>query len=411
MKNKYIPRLVDEKIDKYLKVFDGVSIEGPKWCGKTWLSINKTSTHVVADAKGNLVMVGDYPILIDEWNLFPKLWEKVRKKSKETSEKGKYIITCSTKSTNEEKKYLTISSGAGRIGKIKMNTMSLYEMGASSGTISLKDLQINKFVNQNVDKVSIQTLAEYIVRGGFPSNINIKLENIDIIPKSYVDSILDKDIHDDKVRNKNKMLCLLKSLARNESSLVSNTTLLRDIEAYDDDIIESRITISDYINVLDRLNLLNNQNTFSENYRSSNKVGKQIKRHLIDTSLSCAILNLTPEKLLKDLNTFDLLFESLVAHDLNIYIDYLDGKLFHFRDNVTGLEVDYILEFNNGDYALVEVKLGIDNISAAKENLLAYYNNATIKPKFMCIIVGNIDYCVQDEETGIYIFPITALKP
>lgn len=164
-------------------------------------------------------------------------------------------------------------------------------------------------------------------------------------------------------------------------------------------------------NVLYRLHITENQNAYSENYRSPNRLGKSAKRHFTDPSLACACLDLTKDKLLNDPKTFGFMFESLVERDLRIYMEYLDGKLYHFRDNVTGLEVDSILEFNDGEYAAVEIKLGYREVDDAKKSLLNLYNNMTKKPKFMCIIVGFTDVIAKDPETGIYIVPITALKP
>ena len=220
-------------------------------------------------------------------------------------------------------------------------------------------------------------------------------------------------MNDDKKRDKNKMRMLLKSLSRNESTVVSNETLIKDIESYENksELIESRITLRDYLDVLDRLHIIENQEAYSENYRSKERIGKSPKRHLTDPSLACASLNINADKLLKDLKTFGFLFESLVERDLRIYIEYLGGHLYHFRDNVTGLEVDSILEFSNGDYAAIEIKLGYNAIETAKKELLKFYDNMITKPKFMCIITGNFTSVVKDKETGIYIVPITALRP
>ena len=181
-------------------------------------------------------------------------------------------------------------------------------------------------------------------------------------------------MNDDKKRDKHKMLMILKSLARNDSTTASNQVLHKDIENYStsDELIESRATLIDYLYVLNRLHLLSNQDAYSENYRSKDRVGKSFKRHYVDPSLACASLNLNSTKLLKDLKTFGFMFESLVERDLRIYIEYLGGNIYHFRDNVTGLEVDAILEFADGDYAAVEVKLGYNAIDEAKKNLLKF---------------------------------------
>ena len=419
--DEYMPRLIDKNLDDYLKVFGALSVEGPKWCGKTWTSSKHAKSAVYLDDDETkeralldleLILNEEQPELIDEWHLVPKIWDKVRRKCDEDSKKGKYILTCSTE-LNDERKKEVFHSGAGRIGKIKMYTMSLYESGDSTGDASLTAMLEDKQKNVNVKIPSLKELANLIVRGGWPSNIKVDADKVGLIPKSYIESILDKDMNDDKKRDKNKMRMLLKSLARNESTVVSNETLIKDIDNYENEseLIESRITLRDYLDVLDRLHIIENQEAYSENYRSKERIGKSPKRHLTDPSLACACLNLNADKLLKDLKTFGFLFESLVERDLRIYIEYLGGHLYHFRDNVTGLEVDSILEFSNGDYAAVEIKLGYNAIDSAKKDLLKFYDNMITKPKFMCIITGNFTSVVKDKETGIYIVPITALKP
>ena len=412
--DEYLPRLIDKNLDDYLKVFGALSVEGPKWCGKTWTSSKHAKSAVYLDDDETkeralldleLILNEEQPELIDEWHLVPKIWDKVRRKCDEDSKKGKYILTCSTE-LNDERKKEVFHSGAGRIGKIKMYTMSLYESGDSTGDASLTAMLEDKQKNVNVKIPSLKELANLIVRGGWPSNIKVDADKVGLIPKSYIESILDKDMNDDKKRDKNKMRMLLKSLSRNESTVVSNETLIKDIDS-----IESRITLKDYLDVLDRLHIIENQEAYSENYRFKERIGKSPKRHLTDPSLACASLNMNADKLLKDLKTFGFLFESLVERDLRIYIEYLGGHLYHFRDNVTGLEVDSILEFSNGDYAAVEIKLGYNAIDSAKKDLLKFYDNMITKPKFMCIITGNFTSVVKDKETGIYIVPITALKP
>lgn len=421
-KEKYINRLVDKKIKDYLSIFGAVSIEGPKWCGKTWSSLNQANSVILldddetrqkADLSLELVLNNERPELIDEWNLLPKIWDAVRRKCDETTEKGIYILTCSTKLTDEEQKKKIHHSGAGRIGKINMYTMSLYESGDSTGRASLQEIKNGTLKNQINEKVTLEKLADLIIRGGWPSNLNVDEDKIGIIPKSYIDAILDKDMNDDKNRDKSKMLMLLKSLARNESTVVSNNTLLKDINEFqnENERIESRTTVEDYLNVLNRLHITDNQSAYSDNYRSPNRIGKSAKRHFTDPSLACACLELTREKLINDLKTFGFMFEAMVERDLKIYMDYLGGKIFHFRDNVTGMEVDTILEFSDGEYAAVEIKLGFNQVAEAKKSLLNFYKNTLKKPKFMCIIVGYSDVIAKDPETGIYIVPITALKP
>lgn len=421
-KENYIDRLIDKKIEEYLSVFGAISIEGPKWCGKTWASLNHANSKVLLDDEEtkekakldlNLILNDEKPELIDEWNLIPEVWDAVRRKCDDTTEKGNYILTCSTKLTDAEQKEKIHHSGAGRIGKLEMHTMSLYESGDSTGKVSIQDMLNNNVKNELNEKITLDELANLIIRGGWPSNIKNEGNKSNIIPKSYIEAILDKDIHDDKKRDVNKMNMLLKSLARNESTVATKSTLLKDIEekAGEKELIESRITMDDYLDVLSRLHIIDNQDAYSENYRSPDRIGKSAKRHFTDPSLACACLDLTKDKLINDLKTFEFMFEALVERDLKIYMDYLDGKLFHFRDNVTGLEVDSILEFNSGEYAAVEIKLGYHQVDEAKKSLIEFSNNMVKKPKFMCVIVGYTDVIAKDPETGIYIVPITALRP
>ena len=421
-KENYIDRLIDKKIEDYLSIFGAISIEGPKWCGKTWASLNHANSKILLDDDKikekakldlNLILNDEKPELIDEWNLIPEVWDAVRRKCDDTTEKGNYILTCSTKLTDAEQKEKIHHSGAGRIGKIEMHTMSLYESGDSTGKVSIQDMLNDNIKNSLNEKVTLDKLANLIIRGGWPSNIRTEERKANIIPKSYIKAILDKDIHDDKKRDISKMNMLLKSLARNESTIANKNTLLKDIEenAGQKECIESRTTIDDYLDVLNRLHIIENQDAYSENYRSPDRIGKSAKRHFTDPSLACACLDLTKDKLIDDLRTFGFMFEAIVERDLKIYMNYLDGKLFHFRDNVTGLEVDSILEFNDGEYAAVEIKLGYHQVEEAKKNLINFSNNMVKKPKFMCVIVGYTDVIAKDPETGIYIVPITALKP
>ena len=426
-KKEYKKRLIEKKLEDYLSVFGAVSIEGPKWCGKTWTSLMHSKSEIYMDdddiremAKIDVKSIFNNdiekrPQLIDEWSLVPTIWDAVRRECDKTTEKGNFIITGSTTLPNKIMQEKVHHSGAGRIGRLNMYTMSLYESGDSSGKASLTKMLENKQETLNTGNVEILQIAKLLIRGGWPANINVDEDKIGLIPKSYIESILNIDMNEgeEKRRDKNKMRMLLKSLARNEASIVGNKTIIRDIEEYEDntELLSSRDTIIDYLDVLDRLHLIENQEAYGENYRSPSRVGKSPKRHLTDPSLSCACLGLTPEKLLRDLNTFGFMFEALVERDLRIYMDYLDGHLYHFRDNVTGLEVDSILEFPDGEYGAVEIKLGYNQVEESKKSLLTFYNSMVKKPSFMCIIVGKCPAIIKDSETGIYIVPITALKP
>lgn len=420
----YINRLVDKKIDDYLSVFGAVNIEGPKWCGKTWTSLNHVNSKMLMDVEENqekaklsldLILNEEKPELIDEWNKVPQIWDAVRRKCDETKNKGNYILTCSTKLTSNDQKNKIFHSGAGRIGTIEMDTMSLYESGDSTGKVSIQDMYNGNFKTQSNKKITLEEISNLIIRGGWPSNLDTNMDNNWIIPHEYIQTILNKDINDEKTRDRNKMEMLLKSLARNEATIANKNTLLRDIEEYENEnqseILESRTTIADYLDVLSRLHLIKNQNPYSENYRAKERVGKSAKRHFADPSLACACLGLTQGMLMNDLKTFGFMFEALVERDLRIYMEYLNGKLYHFRDNVSGLEIDSILEFRDGEYAACEVKLGFNQVEEAKKSLMEFSKNMKKEPKFMCVIVGFTDVIAKDPDTGIYIVPITALRP
>lgn len=419
-KEGYKERLIDKKIEECLKIFGAVSIVGPKYCGKTWTSLahsksvkyinsNDKKLYTLAQMDVNQILVGEYPILIDEWQLIPSIWDCVRRKCDEDKIKGKFILTGSA----TEKENTIDHSGAGRICKLDMGTMSLFESGESDGYVSLNDLFKNiEFKGHLTKELSLEDIANLIMRGGWPDNIENTPKESQLIVKSYIKDILDKDINeiDGVKRDRNKMEMLLKSLARNESSLVSNETLIKDVIEKEKGTINKE-TVGEYLNVLDKLHLIQNQQAFNPNVRSRENVGKTAKRHFTDPSIVCGLLNLNYDKMISDLNTFGFLFESLVERDLRIYSKYNNGELRHFRNNVSGLEVDSIVINEEGEYGAIEIKLGSNQIEEAKTNLLKFYEKVDKKPKFMCIICGLWNNVMKDPDTGIYIIPINALKP
>ena len=364
----------------------------------------------LAEMDVNLILDKESPQLIDEWQEVPEIWDAVRFKCDQDNKKGKYILTGSATPISNKIHH----SGAGRICKMKMYTMSLYESGDSSGDVSLKDLFDNKVTNKLLKKIELRQLAELIVRGGWPESINLNINGAMRITRSYIDAVLDKDIIevDGVNRDKGKMEMLLRSLARNESTISSNNLLIRDIsdDVTYDDVNISRNTVIDYLNVLDRLHLIENQKSFMYKIRSKSNVVKNFKRHFTDPSLGCAILNITPEKLINDLETFGLYFEALVERDLRIYAESIGAKLYHYRDNNTGLEIDSVIEIADGEYGIIEIKLGSNKEEEAATNLKKFYDMAEIKPKFMCIICGLYNAVIKRPD-GVYVLPITALKP
>ena len=292
-KEGYKERLIDKKIEECLKIFGAVSIVGPKYCGKTWTSLahsksvkyinsNDKKLYTLAQMDVNQILVGEYPILIDEWQLIPSIWDCVRRKCDEDKIKGKFILTGSA----TEKENTIDHSGAGRICKLDMGTMSLFESGESDGYVSLNDLFKNiEFKGHLTKELSLEDIANLIMRGGWPDNIENTPKESQLIVKSYIKDILDKDINeiDGVKRDRNKMEMLLKSLARNESSLASNETLIKDVIENEYDSINKE-TVGEYLNVLDKLHLIQNQQAFNPNVRSRENVGKTAKRHFTDPS-------------------------------------------------------------------------------------------------------------------------------
>ncbi len=423
-KEGYRRRLIDDKITRYLRVFGAISIEGPKWCGKTWTGLNHANSvsYVTDQSVLNLAAVDpkyifmkERPQLIDEWQAVPGIWDAVRHECDSDHEKGKFILTGSTslrKKSGENKVHHT---GTGRIAPVRMHPMSLFESGDSSGGASLSGMLVGEINEGYVRKVELDEIARLIIRGGWPENIDMTEEDIGIIPESYIDAVVTMDMHErqTKKRSPQKMRMLLHALARHESTVAGDKTLLRDIEDYEnsEELIESRATIADYTSVLDSLFLIANQEAFSIHYRSSARIGKSAKRHLVDPSLSCASLHLTVDKLLNDHETFGLMFEALAERDLRIYADVLGGQLYHFRDNASGDEVDAIVEFKDGGYAAFEIKLSDGSIQDAIGSLSKFYKNVEKKPEYMCVIVGHLDSVMRDPKTGIYVVPVTSLQP
>ncbi len=422
-KKGYMPRLIDKSIEENLEIFGAISIEGAKWCGKTWTALHHSNSVVylnntadnfrekhLAEMDVNLVLDKDMPELIDEWQEVPAIWDAVRFKCDQDAIKGKYILTGSSVPVSDKIHH----SGAGRICKMNMYTMSLYESGDSSGDVSLMDLFENKVKNKLVNKIELQRLAELIVRGGWPETININIAGAMKIAKSYIEAVLDKDIIyiDGVKRDKEKMEMLLRSLARNESTISANSLLMKDIDnnITEKDVTISRNTVADYLDVLKRLHLIENQNPFMYKIRSRINVGKNPKRHFVDPSLGCAVLNITPEKLINDLETFGLYFEALCERDLKIYAEAIGAKLYHYRENDTGIEVDAIIEIADGEYGAIEIKLGANKEEEAVASLKKFYELAEVKPKFMCVICGLYNAVIKRPD-GIYVLPITALKP
>ena len=418
----YLNRLIDAKIARMLNVFGGVCVEGPKWCGKTWSALNAAeSVFYVGDPAGNfqnrrlaeidvsMALAGSRPHLIDEWQEVPGIWDAVRFEVDRTGEKGAFLLSGS--STPPQKGIM--HTGTGRIKTVRMHPMSLAESGDSSSEVSLAALFEGRLDARATGSVELSALARLIVRGGWPGNLTAPAEDIAIAPRAYIEQVAERDASrlDGRSRDPHKMMLLLRSLARNESTLASNATLRRDIREFDDDEI-SEGTLADYLTVLGRIFAVYAQPAFNPHMRSSVRVGKKPKRHLADPSLAAAALGATPERLIGDLETFGFLFEALCERDLGIYAQALDGKLFHYRDAL-GREIDAVVELPDGRWGAFEIKLGANQIDRAAASLIALKRDmekdATAMPPSIMVVICGMTSFAYTRPDGVMVVPITSL--
>ena len=419
----YMPRIIDSKIEEYLRTFGAVCVEGPKWCGKTWTSSYHSKSEIfIGDPAGNfqnrrlaemspaLVLGGEKPRLIDEWQEVPPIWDAVRYHVDQSSQKGQFILTGSATPNHKG----ILHSGAGRIAKLRMRPMSLYESGDSSGVVSLEKLCYGELNPAMTGEVNLKKLIDLIVRGGWPGSLNIPTEQAALLPAEYLNAVVDDDVYriDGVKRNTTKMRLLLRSLARNESTTVTNKTLKNDIKEVDDEDIDVE-TVKEYLDIFERLFITDNQPPFSTGVRSSVRVKQAVKRHFSDPSLACSLLKVTPTSLLGDLETLGFLFEALCERDLKIYADSFGGTLYHYQD-YQGREIDAVVELPDSKWCAFEIKLGANQIDAAAQNLLDIKNSFENDPKgkppaVLCVLCGMANAAYQRPD-GVFVVPITALK-
>ena len=421
---KYKPRILDRKLEEYLSAFGAVCIEGPKWCGKTWTaSFHSKSEIYIGDPAGNfqnrqlaelspaMVLEGDKPRLIDEWQEVPGIWDAVRHKVDQSAGKGQYILTGSATPNHKG----ILHSGAGRIARLRMRPMSLWESGDSSGSVSLEELCRGKLTSAMTGDVDLRKLIELIIRGGWPGSMDLPIDQAALVPAQYLDAVIEDDVFriDGIKRDIRKMRLLLHSLARNESTTATNKTLMKDIKAVDDEDIDGN-TVAAYLDIFKRLFITDNQPPFSSGIRSSVRVKQAEKRHFADPSLACALLKATPASLLGDLETLGFLFEALCERDLRIYAESFGAQLYHYQD-YRNQEIDAVVELPDGRWCAFEIKLGANQIDAAAENLLEIKKQFEADPKgkppaVLCVLCGMANAAYQRPD-GVFVVPVTTLKP
>ena len=423
-RNGYLPRVIDKLLKDHLQAFGAVCIEGPKWCGKTWTAENSSNSkfmlgdpannfqnRTLASLEPSAVLQGEVPRLIDEWQEVPSLWDAVRYEVDIRHKQGQFILTGS--STPKRKGIM--HSGAGRIAPLRMRTMSLWESGDSDGKVSLQSLFSGQLETQLTGDVSLRRLSQLIVRGGWPQGLTVPEEQSYLLPQGYINAIIDDGANrlDDIKRDSSKMIRLLRSLARNESTTVSNKTLKKDIKDVDGIDISDQ-TIAEYLDVFRRLYVIEDQLPFSPSVRSSVRVKQGSKRHLTDPSIACNLLGLNAEGLINDLETMGFLFEALCERDLWVYAQAIGGKLFHYQD-YKGKEIDAIVELPNGEWGAFEIKLGANQIDAAAKSLLKIKDSIAKEgrgkePKFLCVLCG-LSNAAYSREDDVFVVPITSLQP
>lgn len=413
----YIKRITDAELERKLNASGGVLIKGAKACGKTESAkqLAKSALNVDRDEQVEPLMqtapkrllLGESPRLIDEWQAQPKLWDYIRHEIDDRQKNAQFILTGSSNPEESVKMH----SGAGRFTVVEMRTMSWQELGFSTGKISLANL----FEGQKVDIYDNATELEYIVDklliGGFPTLLNKNANQAADLNRGYIELLAEVDISrvSDIKRDPIKVRSLLRSLARNTSTLADITALEKDIRIHDNMGI-TRPTIYDYLDALNRLMIVEDQPAWNTHIRSSYALRKAPKRHFTDVSLAIASLGADETSLLNDLKFTGFLFESLAIHDLRVYAQANDAKLYHYRD-ASGLEVDSIVQKYNGDWCAFEIKLGAGKIDEAAANLnkfISVLDFEKIKqPKSLNIITGTgISYTRQD---GINVISLGSL--
>ncbi|MDT3358970.1 MAG: DUF4143 domain-containing protein [Spirochaetota bacterium] len=418
--SQYRPRVIDELVEQYLQAFGAICIEGPKWCGKTWTAhMHAKSAFLVSDPAGNfqnrqlaqldpsIVLDGQFPRLIDEWQEVPSLWDAVRFKVDDQAVKGQFILTGSA----TPKRRGVMHSGTGRIARLRMMSMSLYESGDSTGFISLKDICNSVYETKLTGEVQLRTIAALILRGGWPGSIGLSTKNAVLIPRMYLKNVVDDDVDkiDDTKRDKAKMRLLLRSLARNESTTVGKKKLKDDIMGVEKDSIDED-TITDYLDVFTSLFILENQKPYGASLRSSLSIRQAEKRHFTDPSFACSLLGITQEdKLIGDLQTFGFMFEALCVRDLRIYAQAFGGELYHYQDYENN-EIDAVIEMPDGSWSAFEIKLGANQIDAAAQSLLKIQAKFLKPASSLCVICG-LSNAAYRRPDGVYVVPLTALRP
>lgn len=416
----YLQRICDKLLASELKASGVVLIEGAKWCGKTSTAQqaarsslymqdpDKTSSYLAAaDTKPSLLLNGETPKLIDEWQMAPVLWDAVRFEVDKRNKPGQFILTGSAVPSDN----LVAHTGTGRISRLLMRPMSLWESGDSNGSISLKELFDKNTDISATSNLSIEKITFLICRGGWPASVSQENESALKMATNYVESVINMDVQrvDGVEKNPERVRMLLRSLARNISTMASGQTIMADMESNDIGISEK--TLSSYLNALRRIFVIEDTPAWMPSLRSKTAIRTSPKRNFVDPSIATAVMRTNPSGLLNDFETFGFMFESLCTRDMRIYAQANDGAVFHYRDK-NELESDMIISLRDGRWAPVEVKLGNKQIDEAAKNLLSLQSKINTekmgKPSFLMVVTGGEFAYTRDD--GVLVVPIGCLK-
>lgn len=430
--------MADRLLAEKLEAFGAVLIEGPKYCGKTTLASQQAGSILsmadtdtlgqnLALARTNIsrLLTGETPRLIDEWQIAPQFWDAVRNEVDKRNEDGQFMLTGSAvppkpkkdESGNIIEEENIHHTGTGRISRLRLRTMSLWESEDSTGDVSLEELFINPDTVDGVSNIDLDRLAYLTCRGGWPKAVLKKSEKAALAQAfDYYDSVVSNDIKrvDDIDRDEELTKRIMRSYARNQGTQATVGTILADIKSNGDERM-SDSTVYSYIKALKEIFVIEDSIAWNPNLRSKTAIRTSDTRYFIDPSIATAALGMGPKDLINDMETFGFIFETLAIRDLRVYADALDGKVYHYRDK-NNLECDAVIHLRNGSYGLVEVKIGgaelIKEGAESLKTLSSKIDSTRMKtPSFMMVLTGIGKFAYKRPEDGVLVVPIGCLKP
>ncbi len=418
--NGYLPRISDHLLQEHLEAMGAVLIEGAKWCGKTSTARQKAgsvlmlqdpdqqeSFKISIEVKPSLLLRGDTPRLLDEWQMYPVLWDAVRFAVDQREAVGQFILTGSAVPMDGA----VMHTGTGRISRMLMRPMSLFESGDSNGDVSLKALFEGKTDIEGLSKLSIERLAYLVCRGGWPGAVKLDEKAALQVANAYLEAVINADIHrvDGVEKNPDRVRLMLRSLARNVCTMSTAKTIIDDVVA--NDITMTEKTYSSYMNALKRIFVVENSPAWQPSLRSKTAIRSSEKRNFVDPSIGIAALHASPDYLLNDFETFGFYFESLCTRDIRVYTQALGGDVYHYRDK-NGLEADMVIRLHNGQWAAIEVKMGSRQVDEAAEHLIALRERIDTskvgEPAFLMVLTGG-EYAYKRKD-GVLNVPIGCLR-